>query len=100
MAEPLNNAEAVIVHRHGNAAADLIERRGWCQGQRVDENGAVCVSAAIVETSHLADPYRIYRMRTFDALFAKTGEPSPYWNDRPERTKEEVVEVLRSLGKE
>lgn len=76
-------------------AADLLERVGWCQGY-LEDNGKVCMVGALRAAGMLRlgrGPYR--------ELVARVSQQIGHcswlqWNDRPGRTKEEVIAKLRS----
>jgi hypothetical protein len=82
-------------------AIQLIEERGFRRGKRGD---GLCVGDAIVE----ADPKKKYRWtlwaRAESVICATTlmrhGNGKrliPRWNDKPGRTKEEAIELLRRV---
>ena len=91
-----------------NLAADLIEEHGHWKGRAFErgiphwrfEDGGMCISGAV----YLA-AYRLAGLpeRRFPevgntssaALHAEIGGPIDKWNDAPERTQEEAVEMLR-----
>jgi hypothetical protein len=82
------------------AAAELLERDGWCQGQLWDERGRRCASGAILFSSlgvpptpnpDLVDSARVM-------LFGhcpKDVLSIPHWNDSPGQTAENVIATLR-----
>lgn len=90
-----------------NAAADLIERDGWCQGA-FRRNGKHCLLGAIAETvagdarsgfnhilAHNDDAREAVR------VFLATVQCDlgvPHWNDKPGRTQTEVVAALRKAA--
>lgn len=80
-------------------AADLIERRGFCQGTRQDGSGQLCILGAI-SVAHNGDPYSQYSTDPAGELVrAQLGGKSPApWNNEPGRTKEEVVEAVRTAA--
>jgi len=90
--------------------AELISRRGWCQGTLEDPHGRLCVLGAFhklldqddtwVNDDYWEHPYR-------DALWAFeraiSEEPGVHadpaeWNDVSGRTKFEVIDTLRRVG--
>lgn len=89
-------------------AADVIEKRGWTQGVYVDANG-VCMLGAI-STAVTGDPRLYWRdianffpgqTPVVKALSAYLeGEWPPQFNDRPGRTKQEVLDALRGAAKQ
>jgi len=83
-------------------AIRLIEQRGFRQGKR---GAGLCVGAAIAE----ADPEKKYRWtlwaRAESVICATTrmrhghGKPLiPRWNDKPGRTKEDAIALLRRVA--
>lgn len=74
------------------AAADYMAQHGWTQNsERDDETGAVCLTGAIRHCS--PDPGDFYLIRGF----LRRSERGEDWNDDPERTQDEVLEVLRTV---
>ncbi len=71
-------------------AADLIERRGWCQYQftRGEQLCLVGAIAAAMEGAPHASVMAYFqkRQRIMNAV---------HWNDRTGRTKEQVIAALR-----
>lgn len=72
-------------------AAEIIEKRGWCQGGIGMHGKRVCAFWAI-EFAGGATMAHIRKMN------AATGMSIAAWNDAPGRTKEEVIAVLRELS--
>ena len=75
-----------------NAAADLIEQRGWCQYQ-FTRGEQLCLVGAIAKAMEGAPhasvmAYFQKRQRIMNAV---------HWNDRTGRTKEQVIAALRGL---
>ena len=84
--------EVKVVDEVGQAllkAADFIEEYGWCQGRVEESDGRVCMLGAIsyVTDGHWNSPYK--------KIASLLGVPGSVWNDRPERTAEEVTAFLR-----
>ena len=78
-----------------NAAADLIEKRGWCQHLAFDPDGRHCALGAIW-AQRCPGPLE---REAVAAVRRATGSPFVgEWNDAPQRTKEEVVEALRKAA--
>ena len=82
-------------------AIQLIEERGFRRGKR---GRGLCLGDAIAE----ADPKQKYRwtlwVRAESVICATTGMRHgggkrliPRWNDKPDRTKEEVITLLRRV---
>jgi hypothetical protein len=80
-------------------AADLIEERGWWQDRRDFPwlSGGLCAANAIASAQD-CNGYQ----RAYDALIAYLGVPDLSdiwrWNDEPDRTSAEVIEVLRACA--
>lgn len=92
-------------------AADVIRKRGWTQGNYVDEHGHVCLVGAI---SYALEGHpnnekldHVAFMRSCEAedaikhhLQTSWGELCPLvadWNDDPARSKEDVLLLLKEL---
>lgn len=81
-------------------AAALIQKRGWCQRVREDEDGCLCVLGAIAVAAHgyaeetvdedLSEPVR--------ALLPDPAERIWHWNDAPGRTAGEVIALLEKAA--
>lgn len=81
-------------------AADLLEECGWCQHRIEDDYGRMCLVGSIqaaLRMSQRADPVFchavVYRLK-------RRLELPVQWNDQPERTQEQVVDMLRELARE
>jgi hypothetical protein len=94
-------------------AADVLEDRTWVQGKFGDEDKGMCAITSIHFTATgssknagtSAGPKLVRNtLATFaewlkDAGFAEI--PSvPTWNDQPDRTKNEVLQVMRKFADE
>jgi hypothetical protein len=86
-------------------AAELVEQ-GWCQGENYKTiNGKPCCCAwgaaaqAYRETGVVGSLVEIDDVMT-KAARAMGSERITNWNDSPERTQAEVVELLRRLARE
>lgn len=105
---PLRPAHPVLLEM-----ADLISRRGWCQGA-YECDGRLCVLGAFYEmlekdsTWPLDDcweaPY-YFALHAFERAIAEEmpAQDGEYWdaadwNDMPFRTKFEVIDRLRRVG--
>lgn len=87
-------------------AAEIIEKYGWIQGLFQDKStGAVCLVGGI-RAALSGDPTvvghdnmtryvqaKLYLIENNPAMFTFGPER---WNDSPERSKEEVIEVLKA----
>jgi hypothetical protein len=83
-------------------AAELLERRGWCQNELTNpETGAYCVLGAL-QTVCLVDYFIESEAR--EILRNKVyGEPPETgslvdWNDEPGRTATEIISTLRAAA--
>jgi hypothetical protein len=78
-------------------AADLLAAAGWIQGQPSDEHGRYCMVGAVNVVTDDADVYVDATVAVLDHL----STPSiAWWNDRPGRTAEQVIAVLRETAAE
>lgn len=91
-----------------DAAADLLERDGWTQGQMYGDGRRCMVGAMLSATTGIEytvgasdfteDQRNVYR-EGHGAVEELLGTPTlTNWNDKPERTQEEVVQVLRDAA--
>lgn len=105
-----------------DAAVKVIETRDWCQGHFMDRGGRVCADAAIVaaaEESHehgngwnaavTANELVNWLIETkatehIEGVTCKCGTGNCnksivwYWNDKPGRTKDDVVNGLQKAA--
>lgn len=83
-------------------AANHIEHHGWRQGGMGGDTGPVCAWGAVLAVtmpSNAATYGGIFRfIRGCLRLRFYLGEEVPRWNDRPERTKADVVNLLRNCA--
>ena len=79
-------------------AWQLLEKSGWCRGytQKVGSDGKIsfCLLGAVQEVYGLkVGVYAVQKLRTtLGTLFLAS------WNDRPGRTKAEVVDLLKKAN--
>lgn len=95
-----------------NRAADLIEERGWGQATgwhpAPGDTGPLCVEGALNATRGLRHKWTCPAWQAVADYIADrpgvlihkgSGRPIVWvWNDRPERTAAEVIEVLRAAA--
>lgn len=75
-------------------AAQIIERDGWCQDVLVDELGRVCAVGAI-DKAQTGDPEAMGgNYEPIQKLENLIGADVVNWNNAPERTAEEVIDML------
>lgn len=98
------NGRDILMH-----AADLIEARGHAKKILHAANGSLCFNGAILTALGAElDEYSRFNYQT-DENQSKVGRITSYvmpflkehpvnWNNRPERTKEEVVAKMRELA--
>lgn len=83
-----------------NAAADLIERKGWARAEYYGA-GCYCVLGAILAVQNETFGLEDLNDACVAAAEAIVDAP-PYmlarWNDHPKRTQAEVVEALRKAA--
>lgn len=94
--------------------AELLMEHGWCQGTYEDTEGRLCVMGAFLRTLELDDtwpvddewetPYYLglqaFERSISPEMGGQAGElwDAADWNDRPGRTRDEVVARLRQVG--
>lgn len=79
-----------------NKAADLIEERGWTKGW--NRHDGLCLVDAVAEASRGGGFFAA--LSALDRYFDRRPIDPPiyHWNDAPERTASEVIEVLRAAA--
>lgn len=75
-------------------AADLIEKRGWIQGEFRSDDGRYCAMGAIQEIDCPSQEKWIAMARVTQTLRMDLVA----WNDHRSRTKEQVVTKLREVA--
>jgi hypothetical protein len=75
-------------------AADLLDKRGWCQLSGKNNKGEACTQWAIAFTAD-NEPRWLQAAAHFQAFL---GEPVWSYNDEPGRKKEEVTAALRACA--
>lgn len=86
-------------------AADILEADGWCQGVARDQAGRHCALGAIGTAAH-KDGANLLTREAFELQDAATDMLQAHlevdwvheWNDKPGRTKDEVVQALRAAA--
>ena len=71
-------------------AADVIKKAGWTQRREIDHDGSVCLTGALKVCSPQPGDWLIAR-----AVY-RHRDRAEEWNDADGRTKEEVINYLRS----
>lgn len=88
------------VARHLDAAADLLETKGWCRGLFADNQGRHCLAGALQSVGHHPSAYRGATDALVDTLRTQ-GEKGAWitdWNDR-QKDKRKVIRLLRTTSK-
>jgi hypothetical protein len=75
-------------------AAELIEKKGWCQFRFLDEDGGTCLAGAGEASAKSVSGW--WQAREF--LHRYLDIDPTIWNDAPERTQAEVVAKLREAA--
>ena len=84
----------------------LLERKDWCQKAQARDVDGIPVDArdsdavSFCMTGAVARAYKTdrgIRTRIYDALIQKLPIDPVAWNDRPDRTKEDVIETLKKI---
>ena len=80
-------------------AADYLEAHKWAQGNGFCDDRGVCVLGAVA-LGDVEVASRIHSVEdpTYRALKEYLGNHPVFWNDAPERTKEQVVFALRGCA--
>lgn len=82
------------------AAADYIERHGWCQGKMIDKDGRVCVVGALASVITAIPAIRAPRIKVAQqALVSQLRMPVTIWNDQPGNTQEKVLKLLKTVAR-
>jgi hypothetical protein len=86
-------------------AADYIEKHGWCQNRLTDIAGRVCAAGAIraalgiAESEIPGDTYHAVRHAIYRVAPLTHEVPLPSWNDAPDRTEQDVLDMFRAAAK-
>jgi hypothetical protein len=83
------------------AAADIIERRGWCNDGPVGPRGEVCLLVAISDT--MPGPWSHEKDRLREAVCAQLRRHIDHmaiieWNETVCESKEEAIAMLREAA--
>jgi hypothetical protein len=81
-------------------AADYIERHGWCQGASTIDS-RVCAAWAMTiaaDYDYTTSEHAGRRLMRSLGIGGTVNRTVPAWNDKIGRTREEVVEALRSAA--
>ncbi len=76
-------------------AIEVIEQKGWCQGQPINAKGEVCVAGAIQMATHQSLELQGHAL---NLLHETLGTMISKWNDAPERTESEVIAKLKEVA--
>lgn len=83
-------------------AAAIIDKKGLYKGNFRGPNGSRCISGALSDVDLPGcrrTSWSEHAERIIDVLTIITGFSSiPTWNDRPQRTKDEVVRALLDVA--
>jgi hypothetical protein len=74
-------------------AWQILERDGWCQGEAVNKNGAVCLVMAIIQSDCVS--FEHARSAILERVNHQGGLVT--WSDAKGRTADEVIGVLKEL---
>jgi hypothetical protein len=97
-----------------DAAADVIDVRGWCRDALKDVQGRVCAQGAVLVAIRGVDKPLVLavredvarmdaamlELRRYLALDDPHRASVPYWNDLVARNQEEVTDALRRAAKD
>lgn len=85
-----------------NAAADLLEEKGWCQEVSEDAQGRHCIGGALVAVAgkRSGGSPVVFHAALYVLAKRVPGYTPSGWNDVPGRTAEEVIALLRRVAAE
>ena len=78
-------------------AADLLEKYGWCQGSYHNRQHQFCMVGAVWAAAK-TEVLNTAVKEASNHLIEITGPDITGWNDRPERTREEIIAALRKAA--
>ena len=94
MAEIILDPVATQARRELDQVAELIRRCGWCQHELKDSDGRLCLLGALGDL-HGRPGESVARLWLYATAGTRhLGE----WNDRPGRTVDEVLDLLKRAG--
>lgn len=85
------------VKQDARKAAEYIRERGWCRYEFIAPDGRCCMVAAIDKATGKWWGSGLYQA-AIDETGTKTGGLGSGYNDRPGRTKEEVLAVFDRIA--
>lgn len=102
-------APAVPVFPELVRAAEIIRKRGWCQHELLRLDGSFCAVGALKEAVGMRMSAPVQDLLypelvdspvkpALEALQNALGTYVATWNDAPERTQDEVIELLERVG--
>jgi hypothetical protein len=77
------------------AAADLLETKGWIQGRSKNENG-YCAMGAISEASG----HNYHRILATLPVIEMWAAALVHWNDQETRTADQVIDLMKHAAKD
>jgi hypothetical protein len=84
-------------------AAELLETEGWIKGSMQNQHGFCMIGAVMAAANQPIIVFAIAKGpagEALDQLKIKTNDSTIWgWNDHPERTKQEVIDMLRETAK-
>ena len=80
------------------AAADVLVKRGHCKFRLRNKEGQVCAVGAILMALEGCPNENARQISALGALSLALGESTVNWNNRPERTAEEVINKFREVA--
>ena len=80
-------------------AADILERRGWCQKHLIDVRGRMCTVGAMTSVWDIEADWDMSVVSEAQDELTKVVGPLVEWNDTKGRTKEEVLKTLRYVAR-
>lgn len=89
------------VRQDAARAADYLREYGWCQGMMFVGKKCCAIGACWKGTEYFGETEDQHFSRDyhlFQAIAEQTGSGVARWNDRPGRTKEEVLAVFDAIA--
>ena len=77
-------------------AADIIEKRGWCQGRYSDYDGRFCAVGAILNVTESCVLQQASRRFLAEHL---PNQNVTAWNDVKNRRKKHIIDKMRAVAK-
>ena len=82
-----------------NTAARIIETCGWCQHENGSQTGPYCLMDAIRAAAPNSQTGQLVACHVANQIAIQLNHfPLGSWNDHPDRTKTEVIDLLKTCA--